>query len=808
MKTLHVGALLPLLFLPLTGMAQTAATVRHMTGVWQAKWITVPDSDPYGYGVYHFRKDFTLNERPTSPLVVKVSADNRYKLYVNGRMVALGPARNDIQHWNYDTLDIAGFLKTGRNCVAACVWNDGMMRPAAIISKQTGFILCGTGPLAAEINTNQTWKCQRDEAYKPIPLTPADTGPGEAVDLRRHDTRWNTPDDAPDSTWKTAKELFYGCQTDMAGYSYAKSWMLQLSPIPRQELRKETEPLLMRRLRVDGRETLSRSKPFSAVTVRPHSTVQILLDRTQLTNAYVTIGMSGGKDATVKVTYQEALYAQYPHKGNRNDILGKTINGRWDSIVCNGRTGQRFSTLDWRTYRYMQLDIATASEPLVIDSVTGVFTGYPFRLKANIDTGDKELQQIFDTGWHTARLCAVDTYMDCPYYERLQYLGDTRIQALVSLYCTDDHRLVRNFLTQAALSLTPEGILQSRYPCWERQLINLYSISFIAALHDYMMYGDDKEFVAKKLMTVRNVLDFFARFEGDDGRLRNVTGWNFTDWVGGGTLDYRGQWFRGAPVPGSDGSNAVIDLQYLEGLQLAADMEAAVGIPELAKAYEERARRLKAAIVSAYWNAARGLLSDRADRPVFSQHANALALLTGALPSGKALLGVASAVETDTTLTQASLYFKYFVHHALVKAGLGDHYLQWLGDWRENLALGLTTWAEISNVNDSRSDCHAWGCSPNIELLRTVLGVESGAPCFGKVIVEPHLCGLRHVSGTIPHPKGNITVSYQQRKSTLEAAITLPDGVNGTFLWQGTSRPLHGGENRILLTSNIERLND
>ncbi len=51
---------------------------------------------------------------------------------------------------------------------------------------------------------------------------------------------------------------------------------------------------------------------------------------------------------------------------------------------------------------------------------------------------DEEVQRILNTGWRTARLCAHETYMDCPFYEQLQYGGDARIQMLVSLYTTGD----------------------------------------------------------------------------------------------------------------------------------------------------------------------------------------------------------------------------------------------------------------------------------------------------------------------------------------------------------------------------------
>ena len=43
------------------------------------------------------------------------------------------------------------------------------------------------------------------------------------------------------------------------------------------------------------------------------------------------------------------------------------------------------------------------------------------------------------------------------------------------------------------------------------------------------------------------------------------------------------------------------------------------------------------------------------------------------------------------------------------------------GVWEENIKQGMTTWAEISDINATRSDCHAWGAHPNIELYRRVL---------------------------------------------------------------------------------------
>ena len=129
-------------------------------------------------------------------------------------------------------------------------------------------------------------------------------------------------------------------------------------------------------------------------------------------------------------------------------------------------------------------------------------------------------------------------------------------------------------------------------------------------------------------------------------------------------------------------------------------------------------------------------------------------------------------------------------------AGAGDRYLDMLGEWRAQLARGMTTWAE--SPEPSRSDCHAWGASPNFELFRTVLGIDSGAPGFKSVLIRPFLGKLDQASGSIPHPRGQIAVSLARREGKLHAAVSLPPGVSGEFAWQGQKRALKPGANEMV----------
>lgn len=105
--------------------------------------------------------------------------------------------------------------------------------------------------------------------------------------------------------------------------------------------------------------------------------------------------------------------------------------------------------------------------------------------------------------------------------------------------------------------------------------------------------------------------------------------------------------------------------------------------------------------------------------------------------------------------------------------------------------LGLTTWAEMPEP--SRSDCHAWGASLNIELLRMVLGVHSDSPGFSRVHIVPALGTMTQVSGSIPHPQGSIDISYDSDR----AIIILPNKIEGDFVWKGQTTLLHPGKNII-----------
>src|ERR1700749_1734714 len=147
--------------------AQIANDHTVLSTPWNAYWIA-PANDPgREYGIYYFRKTLDLTAKPVT-FIIKVSADNRYKLYVNGTLVSAGPARGDTYYWNYETVDLAPYLMAGKNVVGAIVWNDAEYRPEAQISLRTAFIVQGNTAKEEVLNTDTSWKCINNKAYQPL----------------------------------------------------------------------------------------------------------------------------------------------------------------------------------------------------------------------------------------------------------------------------------------------------------------------------------------------------------------------------------------------------------------------------------------------------------------------------------------------------------------------------------------------------------------------------------------------------------------------------------------------------------------
>jgi len=755
---------------------------------------------------------------------VRVSADNRFILCVNGHRVGDGPARGDLAHWRYERFDLASYLQPGHNLITATVWNFGVFAPVAQMSDRTAFLLESeaTGPNG--ISTPEGWLVEEEPGHRPLDRSSVTiktyfaSGPGEEIDASKFDWNWNS--DSPGANWVPAASPMR--DSIFAGVNHAHSadttgdnpWGLIPDALPHMEY----SPTSAGRTVVFDTTLPSYKRmqdfvafPSKAVPLAENTHFHFILDRGTLTTAFPKLIVSGGKGAHIVLTYSEALYDKNEHKGDRDSIDYTDSNGTkytrqalglTDSFLPDGDSHRVFMPLWWRTWRYLDLDITTGSEPLTLESLEAFFTAYPFQERATFQTGDQDLDKIWDISWRTARLDAHETYMDTPYYEQLQYIGDTRIQALISYTVAGDDRLGRQAIVAFDQSRIPEGITRSRYPSNLPQNIPTFSLLWIGMLHDYWMYRPDPQAVRDEIPGTRDVLAWFAKYEASDGLLSRLPWWSFIDWVPSGDI----------PTYDEHGESCVTTLQYLGAIIDAADIERNLGDPVLATRYQSRIDHIRSGLTSKCWVPSRGLLADNPGQKMFNQQANILGVLYDVIPKDRQqdVLLRMLAIEPGTTpngVLAASYYFRFYLARALLHAEQGqehedkdhavmaDDYLKSLDPWRKLLPLHFSTWPEIPG--DTRSDSHAWSAHPIYDMLTLVAGIGPASPGFATVRIAPHLGPLDHLTATFPHPQGDLKVEYHREGSGVTATIILPAALTGNFVYNGKTHPLKPGRNEI-----------
>jgi len=751
---------------------------------WEARWIG-PKDKLNSYGVHHFRKTFSLSQKPHE-FIIHISADNRYRLFVNGTYVTDGPQISDSRHWRFESLDIGPLLQSGNNVLAVQVVNFAEAAPVYVMGKRAGLIVQGNDSSARVVNSNSTWKYSTCNAFTPSVFLPGSpsvfyqyyaAGPLDSIDGSKFPWGWEQVS-FNDSGWNTAAASETGAPFGVQGYGDA-TWELIPRSIPLME--RTYEPIgVIRRS-----EGLTKEPTQFPITIPANTTSTILIDHQKLTSGFPELIVSKGKASQVKLTYAEALFNDIENKGHRDSVQGRQIHGVYEVFKPEGGMNRLYTTLTYRTFRYVQLDITTASEPLVIEKFGSWFTGYPFQKKGSFSSSDKELEKVFDIGWHTARLCAYETYMDCPYWERLQYIGDTRIQALVSYYVSGDDRLARNSIEQFYWSLTYDGLTTSRYPSSLAQYIPNYSLVWITMIHDYFMYRNDPEFVKSFLPGIERVLAHFEGYVTDDNMMTEQPYWDFLDHSFPTHKIVQESSFKKLT------SNSLF---YAYTLSLAAEILSAYDKPQLVQKYSLLSQKLKAGVKSQCWDGNRQLYADTPDKKHFSMHSNILALLCGMVPRDEQKEFIRRIVQAKD-ITRTTLYFDFYLGRAMNLAQAGDQYHQLLGQWKDFLNVGLTTFPE----GVSRSECHAWSSSPNYEMPATLAGIQPLTAGFNKVLVRPLLDNLQFVKSSMPHWAGELSLELKKKGNQIEGKISLPPGITGRLEWGGKTMELKPGVNTVLL---------
>ncbi len=725
-------------------------------------WITHPDAGTRTPIVLQFRRDLTLDRVPAS-VPVSVTADNRFILYVNGNRVASGPSTGTVKSWRHAQVDLAPHLRKGKNVVEASVWNFGDVAPAFQQMVATGFRLSG-----APLSTNTPgWQVKIDSGHSAVSGKEHITwqyyvaGAPEVIDARVAASEWRDAVPAPAAAART----------------------LIADPFP-QQLFVDAAPGQVMRSSIEGGLRF----PAQPVTVPPNAIAKLLIRRDAMISAYPALEVQGGRDATIKLQYGEALYDADGRKGDRNLIGDRQLRGFHDTFVADGKP-KVFAPLWWRTFRFVEIEVTTKAEPLTLRAFRLHETGYPFQQVASFVSSDAGLNRIWDIGWRTMRVDAHETFMDSSYWEQLQYTGDTRLEMLITYAVSGDTRLARQAIEAFAESDVDGGLVQGAYPSRVPNVIATFSLAWVGMLADWSVEQPDRALIVRHLPRMRRVLTWFEPLLNEQGLLGKNPQWNFIDWSGQ-EWDDRDHF----PSWGAKNGSCLMTAMWLGALRQGDALERSYGDGARATEFRSKADRARESIRKHCWVPEKGLFADDGDRAVFSQHMNVFAVLYDIATREEApailerITMRGRGIDAPAGMYSPTYYFAWYLVRAFEHVGLAERYVDLLQNWRDLLALNYTTWPE--SRDQPRSDTHAWSAHPTADLLRIVAGIRSGAEGYARLRVEPLLGALTSLDATAVTPSGPVKVSYRVAAGKLAAVIERPAVLPGEFVWRGKSHPL------------------
>ncbi|MBR1758154.1 MAG: hypothetical protein IJ744_05420 [Lachnospiraceae bacterium] len=786
--------------------------------IWTPDWTVEDDAD---VRIVCFRKEFTVEpDKMPERKTIRISADSRYKLYMNGAFVQEGPQKAlSLKEWYVDTAELAPYLQQGVNVAAVEVLrypasnfsnSDAKTNDSLLRTEIPNLYIEDLTEDAGQLSGKTGWKCKinreirvygEDERPAPIHVQ-------EDVHATDAFAGWKKAG-YDDSDWSDATpRMFFdismsdapGClipRTIPAQHHEEKQFleavclrdpaMQEMEIIPLLE-QAETELYAWNELVQDKR----------AVTIPAGTTVIVELSAGELVCGYLEYALRGGRGANIATLCSECYATPgkpdpsagfmgmqpKPVKGDRTDYRKGKLFGHVSHYTVAGYGSEaqpeEYEPYWFRTFRYVQLRIETADEPLEILRFSYRATGYPLEVKTNVSASDPDFAGIWDISVRTLRRCMHETYMDCPFYEQLQYAMDGRSEILYTYAISADDRLSRQAMEAFRLSQRPDGLVNCDAPTVKSNVIPGFSIYYLLMVHDHMMYFGDRELVKEHLPAIDRILAFFDGHINELGMVGKIGGpimrdkyWSFIDWS---TL-----WGATGGVPTACqkgcGSITIESLLYLYGLQHASELAAFVGRAGLAEEYRERAGLLRTAIQKNCLGSYKGqpMIQDGPGVDEYSVHTQVFAILTGTVTpeEGKAML---QATVGNAELPQASVAFAFYLFRALEKCSWYEKTDELWNLWRQMLRDQMTTCVE--NDTDARSDCHAWASLMCYELPAVILGVRPTSPGFATVSLAPQMGALTQACAEVITPKGMIQVEWKKEADgNCQLHYTLPEGI-------------------------------
>lgn len=769
---------------------------------WLGAWIWT-DAAPAARNAYAcFRRTFRVERDAVARIAV--TADSFYWLHVDGAFLGRGPSRSHLDYYSFDRYEAP--LRAGDHVIAVLVHHIGVVNATLMTGRPA--LLAEVSGADETFGTDASWRCLRPQAWRSdVPCLMSHFGFWEERDLGLLPPSW-TAVGFDDSGWTPAtvigrppcppwtrlveRDIALPRRADIPVARIAAGGSWRAGDVREDD---EAKRRTVAGGWLDGAATTSIPSKQSVARVRSVQAVPPALP--------LALGLNGGAGAGHWLTVDFGrTVSGYPVVEMKADRGGTLVDLSYDDVTradgsvdaerTYGRMTDRFvlaegpatiQPLHPRGFRYLTLDVA-GSGPVSIRAIHAIEETYPFAQPPAFTSSDARLATYARRAAETVRICTTDAFTDCATRERVQWMEDLYMHARVAAYAFGDTAMLRRALFQAAQNVLPDGRINGFMPS-ERTgcAFSSSSLLWLHLLCDYWLFAGDEPGIRALLPAARRLLDFLASRSDGSGLIESWPAGQFWDW---------------APIE-SQGCLLLTNAAYAWALSRLAGH--AVFADALGRDLATLAARVREAAHTRFWVRERGLYRDAPETPgrtpIFSQHANALAVLSGVCPEAEREAVLRRAIDPAglgpvpvgehqlrdhnrpdpaQVVPVGTLWFGHFLCQALFESNLAAEAIgQMHALW--GCFEGAPTFPETRIPSRNTTQCHGWAAGPAFLLPAYVLGVRPTGPGWSEVCVRPRPGPLDHAAGTVPTPRGPIAVRWRRTETGLDLSFDAPRGV-------------------------------
>ena len=680
---------------------------------WRAKWIWLAGEKNAAAAM--FRKEIVLSHAPRSAKAW-LTADARYRLFINGHLVSRGPvdmgrdyAGGNTHRWFYDFRELQSYLKPGTNVLAAEVfrnwtgWTVSRGKPGFLFEAE---IVDADGK-TERVTSDSQWRSEAAAQFPSVTLYNAGAEPAG----------WRLPG-FDDSNWSLSSEV-------------KDVW----SPLVASEI-----PPLMEAhypvLRVEG-------LPSKVIT--NNCSFRVIFDR--VLSAYPTLKVKGGRGAelTVKANNEAKM------------ILGG---------------GEQFFEFPHMTevVPAFTVTLKSITEPVTIEDVGAIFTSQPVEYRGAFQCSDDKLNRLYDVSRWAVQICLQTHHLDSPnHQEPISDPGDYLIESMVNYQAFAQPWLARQDIRKFAWLLKDENY---------HNFHTSYSIGWLQMLMDYYDYTGDQSLVEEMSPYVHELLDTYTSWRGTNGIISEAPNYMFMDWVKIGGFECHhppaviGQGYLTAfyyhglemasRVAAMAGDSARVKKYAKLRQEIAEAFNRELWVAD--KGLYRDGKPFQTSVKSGKW-----LPADKAIE-TFSPHVNLLAVLYDLAPKESQASIVRKVLAEKPLNTQP--WFMHWVFQAIDHAGLFDEFAT-SQMYRWQIVPETQSFREMWNGGDLS---HGWCSTPLVQMSSKILGITPTAPGFKLISIRPQLCNLTWAKGKVPTPHGDVEVSWSLQNEKFSLDVIVPDG--------------------------------